>query len=194
MLSEQYGTVFKESQYHRLEKVYSIWICPDQLKKQQNGIFRFPRTLETICGIPTFRKKDYDKSEYIIIIAGKPDDPGDSQIIDLLYTVFSDDMSVSDKKKRLSSVYGIEMTKEIETEVNEMCNLSEAIALANLEKGRVLGRAEGHAEGIAYGIILANISMVADNLLTVEKAAERSGVSVEEFLRKKEEFKRKGLN
>ena len=194
MLSEQYGTVFKESQYHRLEKVYSIWICPDQLKKQQNGIFRFPRTLETICGIPTFRKKDYDKSEYIIIIAGKPDDPGDSQIIDLLYTVFSDDMSVSDKKKRLSSVYGIEMTKEIETEVHEMCNLSEAIASANLEKGRGLGRAEGHAEGIADGIILANISMVDDNLLTVEKAAERSGVSVEEFLRKKEEFKRKGLN
>ena len=99
-------------------------------------------------------------------------------------------MSVSDKKKRLSSVYGIEMTKEIETEVNEMCNLSEAIASANLEKGRGLGR----AEGIADGIILANISMVDDNLLTVEKAAERSGVSVEEFLRKKEEFKRKGLN
>ena len=189
MLSEQYGTVFKESQYHRLEKVYSIWICPDQLKKQQNGIFRFPRTLETICGIPTFRKKDYDKSEYIIIIVGKPDDPGGSQIIDLLYTVFSDDMSVSDKKKRLSSVYGIEMTKEIETEVNEMCNLSEAIASANLEKGRGLGR----AEGIAYGIILANISMVDDNLLTVEKAAERSGVSVEEFLRKKEELQTEGL-
>ena len=86
------------------------------------------------------------------------------------------------------------MTKEIETEVHEMCNLSEAIALANLEKGRDLGRAEGRAEGMADGIILANISMVADNLLTVEKAAERSGVSVEEFLRKKEEFKRKGLN
>ena len=74
-----------------------------------------------------------------------------------------------------------------------MCNLSEAIASANLEKGRVLGRAEGHAEGIAYGIILANISRVDDNLLTVEKAAERSGVSVEEFLRKKEELQTEGL-
>ena len=74
-----------------------------------------------------------------------------------------------------------------------MCNLSEAIASANVEKGRVLGRAEGHAEGIAYGIILANISMVDDNLLTVEKAAERSGVSVEEFLRKKEELQHEVL-
>ena len=86
-----------------------------------------------------------------------------------------------------------------------MCNLSEAIALANLEKGRDLGRAEGRvegrvegraegrAEGMADGIILANISMVADNLLTVEKAAERSGVSVEEFLRKKEELQTEGL-
>ena len=51
----------------------------------------------------------------------------------------------------------------------------------------------GRAEGIAYGIILANISMVDDNLLTVEKAAERSGVSVEEFLRKKEELQTEGL-
>ena len=74
-----------------------------------------------------------------------------------------------------------------------MCNLSEAIASANLEKGRGLGRAEGHAEGIADGIILANISMVDDNLLTVEKAAKRSGVSVEEFLRKKEELQHEVL-
>ena len=70
-----------------------------------------------------------------------------------------------------------------------MCNLSEAIASANLEKGRGLGR----AEGIADGIILANISMVDDNLLTVEKAAERSGVSVGEFLRKKEELQHEVL-
>ena len=87
------------------------------------------------------------------------------------------------------SIFRDGSSKEIETEVYEMCNLSEAIASANLEKGRGLGR----AEGIADGIILANISMVDDNLLTVEKAAERSGVSVEEFLRKKEELQTEGL-
>ena len=28
MISEQYGTVFKDMDYHKIQKVYSIWICP----------------------------------------------------------------------------------------------------------------------------------------------------------------------
>ena len=28
MISEQYGTVFTDMDYHKIQKVYSIWICP----------------------------------------------------------------------------------------------------------------------------------------------------------------------
>lgn len=40
MISEQYGTVFTGEQYEKLQKVYSIWICPDPAKKRRNGIFQ----------------------------------------------------------------------------------------------------------------------------------------------------------
>ncbi|MGN0906867.1 MAG: hypothetical protein ACI4NM_06945 [Bullifex sp.] len=185
MISEQYGTVFTKGDYHKLEKVYSIWICPDPAQIRANGIFCFPRTLETVHGRSHFRKIDYDKSEYVVIFVGKPDNPGASEITDLLYTVFSADMSVEEKKDRLSSVYGIEMTEKIEAEVSEMCNLSSGIALVNRKKGRDEGRREGRAEGR----ILELIELVEDGLITVGEAAARSGMNVDEFSRKKEELK-----
>ena len=33
MISEQYGTVFTDEHYEDIQKVYSIWICPDPAKK-----------------------------------------------------------------------------------------------------------------------------------------------------------------
>ena len=32
MISEQYGTIFTGEHYEKLQKVYSIWICPDPRK------------------------------------------------------------------------------------------------------------------------------------------------------------------
>lgn len=47
MISEQYGTVFVDEHYEKVEKVYSIWICPDSAKKRKNGIFKY-HTIEDI--------------------------------------------------------------------------------------------------------------------------------------------------
>ena len=65
MISEQYGTVFTEGHYQDLQKVYSIWICPDPAAKRQNGIFKFPRTMETVYGKSPFIEADYDNSGFL---------------------------------------------------------------------------------------------------------------------------------
>lgn len=178
MISEQYGTVFSEGNYQDLQKVYSIWICPDPAKKRQNSIVRFPRTMETVYGKAPFREKDFDKSEYIVIFVGKLDDSNDNQIIDLLYTLFTDDMSVEEKKDRLSSVYKIEMTREIESEVYNMCNLSRGIANAN------------QAIGFENGAMQTLIQLVQEGDLTLNRAAQKAGMSAEEFLKKKVEYEK----
>ena len=36
MISEQYGTIFTNEHYEEIQKVYSIWICPDPAKKRKN--------------------------------------------------------------------------------------------------------------------------------------------------------------
>lgn len=53
----------------------------------------------------------------------------------MLNTLFSMDMSPTEKKQRLSQEYGIETTVEMEEEVVKMCNLSSAIEERGIEKG-----------------------------------------------------------
>ena len=134
--------------------------------------------METVYGKAPFREKDFDKSEYIVIFVGKLDDSNDNQIIDLLYTLFTDDMSVEEKKDRLSSVYKIEMTREIESEVYNMCNLSRGIANAN------------QAIGFENGAMQTLIQLVQEGDLTLNRAAQKAGMSDEEFLKKKIEYEK----
>ena len=56
-------------------------------------------------------------------------------------------------------------------------------------EGRAEGFAEGRAEGRTIGKIKACCSLIEDGILTVEKAAEKVGLSPEEFLRKAELLK-----
>ena len=93
------------------------------------------------------------------------------------------------------------MTETFESEVDDMCNLSQGVAeeamQKGIEKGRQegiqkgieQGRQEGMQKGMAHGIeqgiqqgrTHALAELVNDGVLTIEKAAEKAGMSVEEF-------------
>ena len=51
-----------------------------------------------------------------------------------------------EKGKRLEEKYGIRMTKEMEKEVDRMCNLSQIFVDKGIEKGLVLGESKGKEE------------------------------------------------
>ena len=51
-----------------------------------------------------------------------------------------------EKGKRLEEKYGILMTKEMEKEVDRMCNLSQIFVDKGIEKGLVLGESKGKEE------------------------------------------------
>ena len=65
-----------------------------------------------------------------------------------------------------------------------------------LEEGRAEGLAEGRAEGLAEGRAKARIellsALVEEGVLTLEKAAEKVGLSPEEFLQKAEDLCQNG--
>ena len=54
--------------------------------------------------------------------------------------------SEEEKGKRLAEKYGIRMTKEMEKEVDRMCNLSQIFVDKGIEKGLVLGESKGKEE------------------------------------------------
>ena len=85
------------------------------------------------------------------------------------------------------------MTETFESEVDDMCNLSQGVAeeamqkgiekgiKKGIEQGLERGRQEGIEQGLQQGRIHALIELVNDGVLTIEKAAEKASMSVEEF-------------
>lgn len=61
---------------------------------------------------------------------------GDNSIIRLLSTLLSTTESVEKRKQILESEFNIPMTKEIEEEVLEMCNLGMAVELKGVKQGK----------------------------------------------------------
>ena len=176
MISEQYGTVFTDMDYQKIQKVYSIWICPNPAEKRENSIVRYTLREEEVLGKGFMDRKDYDKLEVVVINLGK--DAGDSEnpAVGLLSTLFSSDMSLEERKEILERRYGIPMTKEFESEVTQMCNLSEGIE----ERGR--------RKGIAEGSIMTLFDLVNDGLLSLETASAKANMTTEEFLEKKKKL------
>ena len=73
--------------------------------------------------------------EVVIVNLGDADKESDLEILDLLNTLFSLSISPETKKARLQDAFGIAMTEEFESEVQDMCNLGKALVEQGIEQG-----------------------------------------------------------
>ncbi len=151
MISAQYGTVFTDTHYEKIQKVYSIWICMDVSKSRQNSITRYRIMEENLIGNVHEKLANYDLMAIVMIGLGKSDDNQYKGILRLLRTLLTSQANVADRKKILETEFQIPMSKEIEGEVSFMCNLSQGIVEEGKAKGRAEGEAKGRAEGEAKG-------------------------------------------
>ena len=78
---------------------------------------------------------NYDLMEVVIVNLGDADKESELEILDLLNTLFSLSVSPEKKKKRLQKDFGIAMTEEFESEVQDMCNLGKALVEQGIEQG-----------------------------------------------------------
>ena len=60
MISSQYGAVFSNSHYEKLEKVYSIWICTAPPKYMKNSINLYSLSEKKFYGKAFIKKEYYD--------------------------------------------------------------------------------------------------------------------------------------
>ena len=138
-------------------------------------------TEDRLQGKSFYEEKDYDKMEMVLIEAGDGVDYNGKSITGLLSVLFSSTMGLEEKKDVLSRVYGIEMTKEFEREVKDMCNISRAYYEEGLSKGRMEG-----------SLLILN-QLVDKGKLSICDAAAMADMTVEGFLKKKEELKKETL-
>lgn len=143
MISSQYGTVFVKSDYGKIKKVYSIWVCTNPSQEMEYTITRYKMTEENIEGEVKAKKANYDLLDVVMICLGPKKYNELTGLLGMLNLVFKDnDLTAAEKREKLANDYHIEITPELEKGVADMCNLSAGIEKQGIEKGRDEGKTE----------------------------------------------------
>lgn len=184
MISAQHGPIFRKSEYGKIRKVYSIWVCTKPSDEFQNTLTRYSIRPEQLIGNVTEKSENYDLMSVVTICLGKPDSENYTGTLKFLDVLLSSSRAATEKKKILEEEFGVTMSEELE-EVLIMCNLSQGVKAEGREEGRIEGRKEGRREGRKEGISIGEIGMlvqlVQDGDLKLERAAEKAKMTVEEF-------------
>lgn len=191
MISSQYSREFTQSEYDKLKKVCSIWICTNPPEKRKNTITEYLIQERTVFGNSTVAKEAYDLIRGIMICLG--DGGSADKILQLLNVLMTQDINYEKKKQILESDFDIEMTRELNVEVEKMCNYSDGIFSKGEQKGKEEGREEGRKIGKEEGRKIGEknakrqnaIEMLKDKL-PVNAVVKYSGLTYEEVIELKE--------
>lgn len=166
MISAQKETVFRNSDYNKLQKVYSIWLCiaPDEKVRGVCNTYSMSETcLAKECHFP---KKQYDN--FCIIIACLQDKQSANNMVRFFSSVFDNNMPV-EKKLQLATECGLQVTTDVREGLNQMCNYSDFVE----QQGIVKGRAEGYVESLSASVA----NLVRSGTLTLDAALDVLQVS-----------------
>ena len=163
----------KGTDYDELNDTYIIFVCTFDYFKLGLAKYNIARYIEGT-------DKQYDDGSHCIILNCRPEIVNVDQSIGEFLAITSGNeihdysSELAERvRSRLDSVRA-DSQKEVsymtfETKINDRIKAA---------------RKEGVAEGRAEGFIEGMISLVRDNLISVDIAAEKSGLSVEEFMQK----------
>ena len=179
MISSQYGTVFVKSDYGKIKKVYSIWICTNPSQEMEYTITRYKMTEENIEGKVNAKKANYDLLDVVMVCLGPKKYSELTGLLGMLNLVFKDnDLTAAEKREKLANEFHIEITPELEKGVADMCNLSAGIERRGIEKGRVEGE--------------NRLARLISHLLSIGKSDEIKAATESEKLRN-ELYKKYGI-
>lgn len=152
MISSQYGRTFVHSHCEHLQKVCSIWICPNPPARFRNTITRYAMAEQQIVGRATAPKNEYDLQEIVLVCPdGDRQQPGDG-ILRLLGTLIASEQDLATRKTVIEGEFGIPMYERLSDEVDEIVNLSKGVMEKGMERGYEKGLEQGFAQGQELGI------------------------------------------
>lgn len=150
LISAQYGTVFHKSEYGNIRKVYSIWLCSDPARKQANSIKKMAMDETILYGSIDASNYKADLFQVMIINLGNPDEAAENPILHLMNVLLAVDLEAKEKQRVMEKEFHIAMTAELESEVSELCNLSQGV----YEKGVKEGFGQGLSQGISSSVAI----------------------------------------
>ena len=170
MVSSQYGVEFVDSHYERIRKVYSIWICASPPKYRENTIARYFIQEENLVGKVTEKKENYDLLTVVMICLGHSGDDNYAGILKLLDVLLSSEKQPEEKKQILQDDFGIKMTKTLESEVQDLCNLSKGVEEKGIAIGIELEREAGTLRSIKN--LMDTLKLTAEQAMAALKVPE----------------------
>lgn len=135
MISGQYGKVFTHSDYGKIRKVYSLWICTRPARKQEYTINAYSMQESHLAGRHHADRHHYDLTTVIVINLGTKPASELTGLFHLLTALFLDKMEATKLRHILEDEYAIQLTPSLKKGVDVMCNLSEGL----VEQGRKEG-------------------------------------------------------
>lgn len=194
MITSQNGKEYDYRNYDGMKKAYVIWILPQAARKRDGHVNRISSKLENISGATIERIDSYDKNEQIMIYLNKDhkleDKYESSDWIKTPLVIFFNNTYDLLVKKDVMKKYKF---KEIEKEVEKMCNLGEMIARENIEKGHSMGLEQGLEQGQKLERRKKNIQSITNLMeslnVSFSKAIELLKVPEDEVLEIEDYFK-----
>lgn len=193
-LSSQLSLITERTDYSRLEKCYSIWICRDDIPVRNHysiSVYEMTNTKET--GISQTAKENYDLMTLVIIklgsrvYNGKKEDE-DYELLRFLNTIMYP--HGRDFLDRMSEYIDFSENEELWKEVTDVTGLGACVYKDGLEEGLEKGLEKGLEEGMEKGIramVLDNLEecVPADRiLLKLQKHFELTGEEAEQYYKR----------
>lgn len=155
LISSQRGTVFSGSHYERLQKVCSIWICPNPPAAFRNTMTRYAMAETQMVGRARLDRSEYDLVDIVLVCPdGDQQQKGDG-ILRLLGTLIASEKSAEERKAIITEEFGIPMSERLSDEVREMSNVSigleERWYRQGVDKGFERGEQAGYEKGKQAG-------------------------------------------
>lgn len=137
LISSQYKIEFENSDFNKLKKVYSIWVCANTSTiKRSNSIVRYSMKPELVFGSEKAiaKESDYNLVNLIMIFLNSDSDVENELIrmLRLLLHDLCDESKHSDALNALDEEYGI---RDLEKEAKKMCDFGISIFEDGFDKG-----------------------------------------------------------
>ncbi len=148
-ISSQLNYVYKDTDYSRLAKAYTIWICLNDIPSElQNTAIKYRMMPAEAMGVENSRDiPPCDLMEMVIIRLGRKPGDKDAGIVKYLYGVFQ-----YQKYSRYFEEYISPKTIDSESGLRKELTGMSGIALFNYNSGRAEGMEEGRKEGRKEGM------------------------------------------
>lgn len=174
LVSSQKGRDFARTDYDDIKRVFSIWVC---MNMEENIMNYVHLTDDKLLG--AYQWKGGLNLLNIVLIGMSNELPKHDEKYELhrlLSTLFSTELSTTEKLGIMETEYRIPVDDRMREDVNEMCNLSQGI----FERGEAKGMVKGKIE------IILNMHKKGFSTEQIAEVAEMSPNEVDAIIKGKE--------